>query len=294
LPDFALEAYSVYSQSSLSLAGPSISPSTALPPSPPANFSIPKKARKTSRARAQPQPVAEFTLDTNLDEMDGIIARPGPQYPPWHEDASDSSHLGHGGGNIVGPTGMTGVQSPTAAFFTDPFSGSAFPLASPGSAASAVAPRIPEPPLQANGHRPGSPTAGVGPSTGIGGCPRLLSFRRLINYSNPNSFLALAFSYRTLALVSIITLQYNATTPLFPPSQNSSKYPLANPPPLRLGRARIMGRRRNRSKRRRLQLRVRRRSGHVRCNYCPRGQHLGEHQHAKIWEAPWQRWIWSA
>jgi hypothetical protein len=167
-PDCVLEAYSSYSHSSLTLAAPSISPSAVLPPSPPANFSIPKKARKTSRARVQTQPVAEFTLDTNLDEMDGIIARPGPQYPPWHDDASDGSHIGHGGGNIVGPTGMTGVQSPTAAFFTDPFSGSAFPLASP-SAASSIVPRIPEPPLQVNGHRPGSPTAGVGPSTGIGG-----------------------------------------------------------------------------------------------------------------------------
>ncbi|KAG9120992.1 cysteinyl-tRNA synthetase, partial [Ceratobasidium sp. 392] len=159
------ESYSAYSQSSLSLAGPSNSGSVALPPSPPANFSIQKKNRKTPRARgAQPQPVAEFTLDTNLDEMDGIIARPGPQHPPWHEDGSDG-HMN----NIVGPTGMTGVQSPTAAFFTDPFSGSAFPTSprSTGTGSTIVARQIAEPPLQANGHRPGSPTAGVGPSTGM-------------------------------------------------------------------------------------------------------------------------------
>ncbi|KAG9085530.1 hypothetical protein FS749_004350, partial [Ceratobasidium sp. UAMH 11750] len=161
------ESYSAYSQSTLSLAGPSTSPSAALPPSPPANFSIQKKNRKTSRARntgAPPVPVAEFTLDTNLDEMEGIIARPGVQHPPWHEDASDVSRM-----NIVGPTGMPGVQSPTAAFFTDPFSGSAFP-STPRSAGtgSTVGPKqILEPPLQANGHRPGSPTAGVGPSSGI-------------------------------------------------------------------------------------------------------------------------------
>ncbi|QRW08570.1 adenylate cyclase [Ceratobasidium sp. AG-Ba] len=157
------EPYSVYSQSSLSLAGPSTSPSTILPPSPPANFSITKKSRKTSRARnAQPQqPAPEFTLDTNLDDMGGIIARPGQQHPPWHEE--------HTPDNVVGPTGMVGVQSPTAAYFTDPFSGNAFP-ASPKSTGtgSTVVPRaMPEPPLQMNGHRPGSPTAGVGPSNGI-------------------------------------------------------------------------------------------------------------------------------
>ncbi|KAG8700196.1 hypothetical protein FRC09_006120 [Ceratobasidium sp. 395] len=159
------ESYSTYSQSTLTLAGPSNSTPNILPPSPPASSHAPKKKAKTSRARAQPQPVAEFTLDTNLDEMDGIIARPGPQYPPWHDDASDGSHMS----NIVGPTGMTGVQSPTAAFFTDPFSASVFPASprSTGTASTIIARQIAEPPLQANGHRPGSPTAGVGPSSGI-------------------------------------------------------------------------------------------------------------------------------
>ncbi|KAG8790027.1 cysteinyl-tRNA synthetase [Ceratobasidium sp. 428] len=159
------ESYSTYSQSTLSLAGPSNSTPNILPPSPPANSHAPKKKAKTSRARAQPQPVAEFTLDTNLDEMDGIIARPGPQYPPWHDDASDGSHMS----NIVGPTGMTGVQSPTAAFFTDPFSANVFPASprSTGTGSTIIARQIAEPPLQANGHRPGSPTAGVGPSSGI-------------------------------------------------------------------------------------------------------------------------------
>ncbi|KAG8790211.1 hypothetical protein FRC12_012501 [Ceratobasidium sp. 428] len=71
--------------------------------------------------------------------------------------------------NIVGPTGLTGVQSPTAAFFTDPFSASVFPASprSTGTGSMIVARQIAEPPLQANGHRPGSPTAGVSPSSGI-------------------------------------------------------------------------------------------------------------------------------
>ncbi|KAG8790212.1 hypothetical protein FRC12_012502 [Ceratobasidium sp. 428] len=65
-------------KSTLTLAGPSNSTPYILPPSPPASTNVPKKKAKTSRAQAQPQPVTEFTLDTNLDEMDGIIARPGP------------------------------------------------------------------------------------------------------------------------------------------------------------------------------------------------------------------------
>ncbi|CAE6510591.1 unnamed protein product [Rhizoctonia solani] len=147
-----------WSQSTLNLPGP---PAT-LPPSPTTATSGQKKARKTSRARAQPQPVAEFTLDTNLDEMDGIIARPTPnqsQYnrPPWHDDGSDGSHIG--GSAIIGRTGMPNVQSPTAAYFTDPFSNAVFP-ATPST--GGVPKPLPEPPLQVNGHRPGSPTAGVG------------------------------------------------------------------------------------------------------------------------------------
>jgi hypothetical protein len=163
--EFTVDGYNSWSQSTLHLAGPSTAPSNGLPPSPTTNSSNQKKTRKPSRARAQPQPVPEFTLDTNLDEMDGIIARPVPQnqyqykQPPWRDDGSDGSHIG--GHNIVGTTGMAGVQSPTAAFFTDPFS--AFP-STPSS--GGVPKPLPEPPLQANGHRPGSPTAGVGPTNG--------------------------------------------------------------------------------------------------------------------------------
>ncbi|KAJ1304897.1 hypothetical protein OPQ81_006031 [Rhizoctonia solani] len=147
------------------LVGPTTSASTGLPPSPTTATGSQKKARKTSRARAQPQLTAEFTLDTNLDEMDGIIARPGPnqhQYkqPPWRDEGSDGSHIG--GSNIIGRTGMPNVQSPTAAYFTDPFSNAAFP----STPSTGGIPRpLPEPPLQVNGHRPGSPTAGVGPTT---------------------------------------------------------------------------------------------------------------------------------
>ncbi|CAE6444827.1 unnamed protein product [Rhizoctonia solani] len=152
-----------WSQSTLNLAGTATSASNNLPPSPTAPTGNQKKVRKTSRARAQPQPVAEFTLDTNLDEMDGIIARPIPgqhQYkqPPWRDDGSDGSHIG--GSAIIGRTGMPNVQSPTAAYFTDPFSNPVFP-ATPST--GGVPKPLPEPPLQVNGHRPGSPTAGVGP-----------------------------------------------------------------------------------------------------------------------------------
>ncbi|CAE6507918.1 unnamed protein product [Rhizoctonia solani] len=139
--------------------------SNGLPPSPTTATNNQKKTRKTSRARTQPQPVSEFTLDTNLDEMDGIIARPAPsqhqyKHPPWRDDGSDGSHIG--GSNIIGRTGMPGVQSPSAAYFTDPFSNAAFP--SPPSTGGVPKP-LPDPLLQANGHRPGSPTAGVGLTT---------------------------------------------------------------------------------------------------------------------------------
>ncbi|CAE6472561.1 unnamed protein product [Rhizoctonia solani] len=161
--DDAMDAFP-WAQSNLTLAGSSASASTVLPPSPTTMTGGQKKSRKTSRARAPPQPVSEFTLDTNLDEMEGIIARPTPnqqQYkqPPWRDDVSDGSHIG--GATIIGRTGMPGVQSPTAAFFTDPFSNALFP-STPST--GGVPKPLPEPPLQVNGHRPGSPTAGVGPT----------------------------------------------------------------------------------------------------------------------------------
>ncbi|KAG8763264.1 cysteinyl-tRNA synthetase [Ceratobasidium sp. 423] len=149
------------SQSTVNLPGTS----SGLPPSPTTAMGSQKKTRKTSRARTQPQPVSEFTLDTNLDEMDGIIARPVPsqhqyKHPPWRDDGSDGSHIG--GSNIIGRTGMPGVQSPSAAYFTDPFSNAVFP-STPST--GGIPKALPELPLQANGHRPGSPTAGVGPTT---------------------------------------------------------------------------------------------------------------------------------